>query len=121
MSGRSSEYAFSRVLVKYKSRLKAVLQTSPILTNRVHRADGHCFLASPALGFIFGLLADVLVGVLERAREVAGSSIAAYVTVDAGRIDVKGAVNVLSYYVVWIGHESADYADFTDLTNRSKR
>jgi len=50
----------------------------------------------------------------ERADEVVGRSVAADVTIDAGRVDIKLAVNVLLNFVVWVGHESADYADFTD-------
>ena len=51
---------------------------------------------------------------LERTDEVIWSRIAADITIDAGRINVKGAVRVLLNFVVWFRHESADYADFTD-------
>lgn len=94
MSGRVRSSDFSRVLIKYKSRLKAVLQTSPIFTNGFDWTDGHSLLARRALNLIFGLLADVRVGVLEGAGEVFGSSVATDVAIDAGRIDIERAVNV---------------------------
>ena len=50
----------------------------------------------------------------ERAGEVVGRHIAADITIDAGRVDVEGAVCVLFDFVVWVRHESADYAGFTD-------
>ena len=51
---------------------------------------------------------------LERAGEVVRRRLAADITVDAGRVDVEGAVCALFNFVVWVRHESADYADFTD-------
>ncbi len=51
---------------------------------------------------------------LERSEEVVGSGIAADVAIDAGGIDVEGAVSVFLNFVVSVRHESADYADFTD-------
>jgi len=95
-------------------------EDSAILTNGFDWTNGHCLLASRALGFIFRLLADIGIRVLERTREVFGSSVATDVAIDAGGVDVEGAVNVLFYHVVSVGHESADYADFTDLTNSGK-
>jgi hypothetical protein len=58
--------------------------------------------------------------VFERSEEVVGSGIAADVAIDTSRIDVEGAVSVFFNFVVSVRHESADYADFTDQTNRSK-
>jgi len=51
---------------------------------------------------------------LERANKVVGSSVATDVAIDTRRIDVEGAADVLFNFVAWIGHEAADYADFTD-------
>ena len=51
---------------------------------------------------------------LERADEVVGRSVTADITVDAGRVNVEGATDVLFNFVVWVRHESADYADFSD-------
>ena len=51
---------------------------------------------------------------LERAGEVVGRSVAADITIDAGRVDIKRTGNVLFDFVVWVRHESADYADFMD-------
>jgi hypothetical protein len=56
------------------------------------------------LGFIFGLPANIGIGVLERAGKVFGSSLAANVTIDAERVDIKGAVTVLLNFVVWVRH-----------------
>lgn len=89
-------------------------------TNRFDRTDGHCLLTSRPLGVIFRLLADIGIRVLERTREVFGGSVATNVAIYAGRVDKEGAVNVLFYDVVSVGHESADYADFSDLTNSAK-
>jgi hypothetical protein len=89
-------------------------ENSAILTNRFDWTNGHCFLASRALRFIFRLLADIGIRVLERAREVPGTSVAADIAIDAGGVDIERAVNVLFNFVVSIGHESAAYADFTD-------
>jgi len=52
--------------------------------------------------------------VLERADEVVGRGVTADITIDAGRVDIKLAGDVLFDFVVWVRHESADYADFTD-------
>jgi hypothetical protein len=89
-------------------------QTSAILTNRFDRTDGHCLLASRALGFAFRLFADVGIRVLEGAGKVFGSRVATDVVIDARGVNLERAVNVFFYYVVAIRHESADYADFTD-------
>ena len=88
--------------------------TSSIIANRFDRTASQSFLARHPLGFGLGLLADIGIGVFERASEVVGSSFAADITVDAGRVNVKGATDVLFNFVVWVRHESADYADFTD-------
>lgn len=75
-----------------------------IITDCFDRAAGHSGLARRALGFIVGLLADVGVGVLERAREVHGCGVAANVAIDARRIDIEGSVNVLFYAIAGIRH-----------------
>ena len=51
---------------------------------------------------------------LERASEVFRRQVTADIAVDAGRVNIEGPGDVLFYFVVSIGHESADYADFTD-------
>jgi len=88
--------------------------TSPIISNRFDWAAGQGFFTCGVLGFIFGLPANIGIGALERAGKVFGSSLAADITIDAGRVDVEGAVTVLLHFVVWVRHESADYADFTE-------
>jgi hypothetical protein len=87
---------------------------SAIISNRVDRTDGHSLLANRALGVIFRLFADVGIGVLERAGEVLGCSVATDVAIDAGRVDVERAVGVFLNFVASVRHESADYSDFTD-------
>ena len=87
--------------------------SSSIITNRFDRATGQRLLASRGLGFIFRLLADIGIGALERAGEVFWSRLAADITIDAGRINVEATVRVLFNFVVWVRHESADYADQT--------
>jgi hypothetical protein len=82
-----------------------------IISNCFDRATSQRFLASYELGFIFRLLTDVGIGALERAGEVFWGSLAADITIDAGRINVEGAVRVLFNFIVWVRHESADYAD----------
>ena len=82
-----------------------------IVANCFERATSQRFLASYGLGFIFRLLTDVGIGALERAGEVSWGSLAADITIDAGRINVEGAVRVLFNFIVWVRHESADYAD----------
>jgi hypothetical protein len=88
--------------------------TSPIISYRFYWTTPQGFLASGELGFVLGLLTDIGISVLERAGEVVGRSVAADITIDAGRVDIKRAVNALFDFVVWVRHESADYADFTD-------
>ena len=88
--------------------------TSPVLSNRFDRTTRQGLLASSQLSFIFGLLADEGIRVLERAGEVPRCSVAADITIDAGRVDIKRTGNVLFDFVVWVRHESADYADFMD-------
>src|SRR5260221_9387172 len=85
-----------------------------IISNRFDWAAGQGFFTCGVLGFIFGLPANIGIGALERAGKVFGSSLAADITIDAGRVDVEGAVTVLLHFVVWVRHESADYADFTE-------
>jgi hypothetical protein len=87
---------------------------SPIISYRFYRTAGQSFFASGELSFVFGLLTNIGISVLEGADEVVGRSVAADITIDAGRVDIKRAVNALFDFVVWVGHESADYADFTD-------
>ena len=87
---------------------------SPIIPDCFHRTASQSFLASVELSFVFGLLTNVGIRVLERADEVVRRSIAADITIDAGSVNVEGAVNVLFNFFVWVRHESADYADFTD-------
>jgi hypothetical protein len=89
-------------------------EDSAVLADRFDRTTSQGFFASRELCFIFRLLADVGVCVLERSEEVVGSGIAADVAIDAGGIDVEGAVSVFLNFVVSVRHESADYADFTD-------
>jgi hypothetical protein len=89
-------------------------QTSPIIPDRFHRTTSQGLLASCELSFVFRLLTNVGIGVLERADEVVGRGVTADITIDAGRVDIKRAGNVLFDFVVWVRHESADYADFTD-------
>ena len=88
--------------------------TSAIISDRFHRATGKSFRASRELGFIFRLLGNVGIGVLERAGEVVGSGIATDVAIDTSRIDIARAGSVFFNFVVSVRHESADYADFTD-------
>jgi hypothetical protein len=88
--------------------------TSPFIADRFDRTTSQRLLTSRELGFIFRLLADVGIGALERAGEISRGSLAADVTIDAGRINIEGTVRVLYNFVVWVRHESADYADFTD-------
>ena len=95
-------------------RKLVICATSPIIPYRFYRTTGQCFLASCQLGFIFRLLANVGIGVFEGADEVVGRSVTADITIDAGRVDIKRAGNVLFDFVVLVRHESADYADFTD-------
>ena len=77
---------------------------SAIFTNRFDRTNGHSLFASRVLGFILGLLADIGVGVFERAREIFGSSVATDVAIDTGRVDIKRAVNVFFYGGISIRH-----------------
>ena len=95
-------------------RLLSGRATSPIVANRLNRTAGQCLFASYTLGFIFRLLADVGVRLLKRSGEVCGSSLSADVAIYAGRINVEGAGNVVLNSVVWIGHGSAGYADFSE-------
>jgi hypothetical protein len=88
--------------------------TSTIISNRFDRTASHRFLASYEFGLIFRLFADVGISVLERAGEVFWSSLAADITIDAGRINVESAGCVLLNFVVWVWHESADYAGFIE-------
>jgi hypothetical protein len=88
--------------------------TFPVIADCFDRTASQSLLACRPLGFILGLLADIRIGVLKRASEVVGSSFAADIAIDASRIDVKGAVCVLFDFVVWVGHESAGYADFSE-------
>jgi hypothetical protein len=97
-----------------QARKLTTCSTSSIIANRFDRTASQSILARRALGFIFGLLADIGIGVFERACEVVGSSFAADIAIDASRVDVEGAVYVLFDFVVWVRHESADYADFSD-------
>jgi hypothetical protein len=85
-----------------------------IVTDRFDWATSHRLFASYALGFIFGLLADVGVRLLERPRKVRRGSLSADVAIYAGRINVEGAGNIVLNFVVGIGHGSADYADFSE-------
>ena len=82
-----------------------------IVTDRFDWATSHRLFTSCELGFIFRLLADVGVRVLERPGKICRSSLAAHVAVYAGRINVEGAGNIVLNFVVGIGHGSADYAD----------
>ena len=93
---------------------------SPIIANRFNRAAAERFLASGELGFTFGLFADVRIGVLEISGEVFGCGVAADITVDAGRVDVEGAVDVLFNFVVWVRHESVRLRRFRGLDKRSR-
>jgi hypothetical protein len=85
-----------------------------IITNRFDWATSQRFLASCDFSFVFRLLADVGVRLLERPSKVCGRSFSADVAIYAGRIDVEGAVNIVLNFVVGIGHGSADYADRTN-------
>ena len=85
-----------------------------ITPNRFNRTAGQRLVAGGTLDFIFGLLTDVGIRVLERASEVFGRQVATDVAVNASAVDIEGPGDVLFYFVVSIGHESADYADFTD-------
>ena len=51
----------------------------------------------------------------ERADEVVGRSVTADIAIDAGRVDIKRAVNVLFDFVVWVRHESAGLRRFHGL------
>ena len=90
---------------------------SPVTSNCFHRTAGHRFFTHRSFGFVLRLFADVGIGMFERAGEIFRSSIAADVAIDARAVNVENAGDVLFDFVVWIGHESADYADFTDYTN----
>jgi hypothetical protein len=120
MSGDVWSSDFSRVF-QLHSRLKAVLQNlSSIISYRFNRATSHRFLAGYEFDLIFGLFADKGISVLERAGEVLWSSLAADITVDAGRINIESAGCVFLNFVVWVWHESADYAGLVEYTNRSE-
>ena len=84
---------------------------SAVVADGFDRATRHGFLAGGQLGLTFRLFADVRVRVFERPDEIQGRGIAAHIAVDAGRIDVERSVNVVFDFVVWIGHESADYTE----------
>jgi len=89
-------------------------KTSTIISYRFDRATSQRFLASYEFRFVFRLFTDIGISVLERTGEVLGSSLAADITVDAGRINVESTRCVLFNSVVWVWHESADYADFIE-------
>ena len=93
---------------------------SPIVADRFDRTAGQRLFARVELGFIFGLLADVGVRLLERPSKVCWSSLSADVAIYTGRINVEGAGNIVLNFVVGIGHGSADYADRTNSA-RSER
>jgi len=73
---------------------------SSITPNCFDRTAGQRFFARGAFGFILRLFADVGIGVLERAREVLRSRVAADVTVDAGAVNVESAGSVFFYAIV---------------------
>ena len=103
---------FHQLFRRLKSRLKAVLYTLlAIVADSFYRATGHCLFAGEAFGFVFRLLADIGVRLLERPSKVCGSSLSADVAIYAGRIDVESAVNIVLNFVIGIGHGSADYED----------
>ena len=66
------------------------------------------------------MLADVRIGVFERASEVFRSRVAADVAIDARAIYVEGARDVLFNFVVGIGHESTDYAELKAVGRKQK-
>ena len=69
------------VAIQYPN--EALPETSTITPNCFDRAAGQGLLASRQFGFVFGLFADVGIGVLERAGKVVGRGFAADITVDA--------------------------------------
>ena len=91
---------------------------SPIISYRFNRTAGQGFFARSEFTIVFRLLADVGVRALERPSKVCGSSLSADVAIYAGRINVKGAVDIVLNLVVWIGHGPADYADRTNSARR---
>jgi len=78
--------------------------SSTIIANCFDRASSQCLFTCRALFFVFGLLGNVGVSVLERAREIIRSSIAADIAVDAGAINVKRTGSVLFDAVVSVRH-----------------
>src|SRR6266446_3533834 len=70
---------------------------SSIIPNRLNRTSFQCFLAGGAFNFVLRLFADVGIGVLERAREVRGSRVAADVAIDAGAVNIERAGSVFRH------------------------
>ena len=87
---------------------------SPIISYRFNRTAGQGFFAGSEFAMVLRLLADIRVRALERPGKVCWSSLSADVAIYAGRINVEGAVDIVLNFVVGIGHERADYADFTE-------
>src|SRR5438552_11103333 len=77
--------------------------SSTIVPDRLYRASFQRCPAGSAFGFSHRLLADVGIGVLERAGEVRGRGVAADVAIDAGAVDVERAGSVFLYAGVWVG------------------
>lgn len=78
--------------------------SSPIVPNSFDRTGGQGFLTGNPLGFVFGLLANVGVCVLERPGEVLRRRVTADVAIDARRIDIERPINVFFDYVFGIRH-----------------
>jgi hypothetical protein len=73
--------------------------TSPIISDRLYRTASQGLRAGRELSFVFRLLTNVRIGVLERADEVVGCSFAADITVDARGVNIERAVLVVFNFV----------------------
>jgi hypothetical protein len=94
--------------------VKQLAQSLTIVSDRFDRAAGQRFFARGQLGFILGLFADKRVGAFERTGKVFRGRFPTDVAIYTGSVDVKCSRDIIANFIVWIGHESAGYADFRD-------
>jgi len=93
---------------------------STIVSDRFDRTTGQGFFTGRVLLFIFRLLADVRIGLLERSPEVLRSQVTTDVTIDTRAVDIEKSGNVFFEAVVTVGwhrvrrlSRSADYQALT--------
>ena len=91
-----------------------------IISDRLDRTAGKRFFARGPLGFILRLLTDKGIGVFERAQEVFWRQVTTNVAVNASRIDVEWAGDVLFNFVVRVRHRVRRLRRFHRLDNRSR-